>query len=198
MIKVCRKCGEPKSIADGFYKDKSRKDGLTPYCRQCYASYYKKIATSVSIKKREAYKNNPNPAKIRAAMRRKIKRDAINQRKREIFAALPESVKSERKLLLKQWKIDNPDKVASNCRKRQSGKDHACPRWLTKEQRADMSEFYKAARSLQKLYGVKFHVDHIVPLNGKTVSGLHVPWNLQLLSASDNVKKSNINWPEKP
>lgn len=65
------------------------------------------------------------------------------------------------------------------------------PRWLNREQKKQILEFYKESRRLQDETGVTYHVDHIIPLCGKTVCGLHVPWNLQVLEGKENLKKSN-------
>ena len=56
------------------------------------------------------------------------------------------------------------------------------PKWLALD---DVLPFY----ALAKRFGMT--VDHVVPLNGKTVCGLHVPWNLQLLTAAENARKGN-------
>jgi hypothetical protein len=59
------------------------------------------------------------------------------------------------------------------------------------EHRDEIAEFYKQSRRLTDETGIQHHVDHIIPLNGDNVCGLHVPWNLQILTATDNVLKSN-------
>lgn len=75
--------------------------------------------------------------------------------------------------------------------KRRVSKIHRTPAWLTKEQLKEITEMYKMAKELEKVFPWKQCVDHIVPLQGATVSGLHVPWNLQILSAKANLEKGN-------
>jgi hypothetical protein len=80
-----------------------------------------------------------------------------------------------------RWRKNNPGKRNAKEAKRRASKLHATPNW------ADLSQIQKIYDNCPK----GFHVDHIVPLKGRIVSGLHVPWNLQHLSAEENHKKSN-------
>lgn len=65
----------------------------------------------------------------------------------------------------------------------------ACPAWLSEDEHAEIEAIYVEARRITAETGVPHQVDHIVPLRGKTVCGLHVPWNLQVLTAIQNRAK---------
>ena len=77
--------------------------------------------------------------------------------------------------------------------KRKSAKKNATPLWAYLD---DILSFYEEAAKLTAKTGVSHHVDHIVPLQGKTVCGLHVPWNLQIITLKENSMKGNRYWPD--
>lgn len=74
---------------------------------------------------------------------------------------------------------------------RRSTKARATPAWLTEDNHATIRTLHDEAARLTNETGVAHHVDHIVPLKHASVCGLHVPWNLQVLSGSENSAKSN-------
>jgi hypothetical protein len=86
------------------------------------------------------------------------------------------------------WKKRNPHKVAADRARRRATELMATPHWLTDEHWRQIEAIYRLAAARD---GGPWQVDHIVPLQGKTVCGLHVPWNLQILSAAENCRKQN-------
>jgi hypothetical protein len=90
-----------------------------------------------------------------------------------------------------KYRKENSDKVRFWNANRKSRVKKATPKWLTKEHKAEILNFYIKAKELEEKTGKKHHVDHVYPLQGLYCSGLHVPWNLQILTAEDNLKKSN-------
>ena len=65
------------------------------------------------------------------------------------------------------------------------------PPWLTDEHKFAIIKIYEECREVTQRTGIPHHVDHIIPLRGKLVSGLHVPWNLQIITAKENLSKGN-------
>lgn len=65
------------------------------------------------------------------------------------------------------------------------------PKWVNTEEMWLIKEVYDLSTKRTKMTGFVWHVDHIIPLQGKTVSGLHVMANLQVIPGVDNIRKKN-------
>ena len=91
----------------------------------------------------------------------------------------------------KQWVKQNRGAKNASLMRRHAAKLQRTPPWLTKEDFWFIQEIYDLAVLRSTMTGIKWHVDHVVPLQGETVSGLHVPWNLQVIPAVANISKGN-------
>ena len=85
----------------------------------------------------------------------------------------------------KKWCAENQGRVNYLRAKRRAAERQAEPPWLSAEQKEEMAALYVRARE------EGLQVDHVIPLTHKRVCGLHVPWNLQLLTKSENCRKHN-------
>lgn len=101
-------------------------------------------------------------------------------------------IKNKDKLLQynRQFYKNNTGRMIAKTRKYQTAKIKRMPKWLTATDLFEIECIYTYASSLNKC-GLKYHVDHIIPLQGKYVSGLHVPENLQVINAIQNISKRN-------
>jgi actin-related protein len=95
------------------------------------------------------------------------------------------------KLKAKEWKSSNKAKHNANCMLRYTKKLQATPQWLDTDDLWVIEQAYELAQLREQTTGVKWHVDHIIPLQHSEVCGLHVPWNLQVITASENCSKRN-------
>jgi len=99
------------------------------------------------------------------------------------------------KLVKTAYKKNNPSKTLALGAKRRSAQLKRTPTWLTENDHWMIEQAYELSVLRTKLFGFAWHVDHIIPLQGKYVSGLHVPINLQVIPATENLRKANKHLP---
>ena len=89
------------------------------------------------------------------------------------------------------YKERNPElyKELVNARRRRFRQ--ATPKWLTAEDKLEIRLRYRLAIELTRRTRIQYVVDHIVPLQGESVCGLHVPWNMEVITQEENLLKSN-------
>jgi 5-methylcytosine-specific restriction endonuclease McrA len=89
------------------------------------------------------------------------------------------------------WKANNKTQVRADTKARRRKHREATPPWLTRKQKSEIRQLYQIAITMTQTTGEQYVVDHIVPLRSHEVCGLHVPWNLRVITQEENLKKSN-------
>jgi hypothetical protein len=179
-------CNECLRIAAGKYK-KRKPEVARRHCKTYYDSLSAEEKIQILARQRRNYAKNPLPNKrsIRKwydKNRSKVAAMSSQQYQRN------KGVWAERS---RQWYRDHPEVMNAKNARRRSAKLNATPPWLSKELEQKIAGFYREARSRTQATGIEHHVDHIVPLKSDVVCGLHVPWNLQILTGSENSRKCN-------
>lgn len=126
-----------------------------------------------------------NKDKIREYQKQydKLNKEKITSRKAETI--------DKRREVKRLWVKNNIGAVLASSAKRRSAKLLRTPNWLTEFDHLKMKCYYQVASMRSKESGQNWHVDHIIPLQGENVCGLHVPNNLQIIPAIENMRKNN-------
>lgn len=167
-MKTCTKCGETKPIS----LFGAHATGLRRECKVCRNQYHKNY-----------YLKNAEKAAAANLDWRLQNADHLIAYRKVRYARVAEQAKRA----AVEWRKANPDLRTYYNAKRRVLQKHSIPPWAD---HAKIREVYAKARAIRDL-GVDCHVDHIIPLQGANVSGLHVHTNLQILLATDNLSKGN-------
>ena len=121
----------------------------------------------------------------------KAKREYYERNRNEVIAKAFSRLPEEKRAAKKRYKQANPDLYKELVSLRRRRFRLATPRWLTAEHKMEIRLKYRLAIELSRRTGVRHAVDHIIPIQGEEVCGLHVPWNLRVITQEENLKKSN-------
>jgi hypothetical protein len=164
-MKRCGKCKEEKPF-DAFARSKAEKDGYFGWCKPCHSAHRRQASKPLTDEERAAR---------RAAGRAyaKANRDIIAAKKRR-------DREKNRERIARYQRVYGAKKRAKRIK--------AMPPWADEEH---IGRFYSEAEIMTRLTGIPHEVDHIVPLNGVGVCGLHAPANLRVVTKEFNMKKGN-------
>jgi hypothetical protein len=119
-------------------------------------------------------------------------KDAYYEKNKEAVVARaltrPDHVKREYR---NTWKKNNVLSIRADTKARRRKHREATPPWLSRKQKSEMRALYQIAILTSNTTGEQYVVDHIYPLRSEYVCGLHVPWNLRIITREENLRKSN-------
>lgn len=122
---------------------------------------------------------------------KKAKKDYYARNKDAVIARAFDRPTGEKSAAKKRYKQANPDLYRELVSVRRRRFRDATPKWLSSEQKMEIRLKYRLAIEMSRATGIRHAVDHVIPLQGEDVCGLHVPWNMEVITQDDNLKKSN-------
>lgn len=163
-MRVCKVCGTAKQLTE-VYWGKLNSGAFKATCKACIS----KASSAAKVAKYAA------DAQFREAEKQRNLKVTPEQRKVVNIRCAT-------------WRCNNAARAAYHAATYHALKLARIPKWADSKA---IAEKYAEAKRLSLATGVAYHVDHIVPLRGRLVSGLHVASNLQVIPATDNLRKNN-------
>lgn len=189
-MKTCSHCGVEK-LSEDFYVDNTKATGLSSRCKTCVieasAAWQRKHAQKRRLYLARYYVEHEEQAKAYGRKRYGAKRDEIAKATSAWRKANPLKANG----YSKKYRKANRSKRAALIAKYRAAQSRRTPPRLNQAHLAEIEGVYHFAKVMEIVTGREYHVDHIEPLQGKDVSGLHVPWNLRAIPARENIAKGN-------
>lgn len=192
MTKICTICQIEKSLID-FAKHSSTKDGKNSYCKECMREYSKKYRKENKEKITQYIQKNIN--RIKQCNQKRFATKYKNDDYRESHLIKNAKWREQNTNVYKEsqskWRKANPIKMACFSALHRAKRKQATPNWLSEWDYFVFEEAFSLRKLRFKATGFLWEVDHIIPISGKTVCGLHVWNNLQVIPATINRSKFN-------
>ena len=182
-------------------RKEAQQSGATHYftgepCKHGHIAPRKTKGACVECLKIEWIKGNASRAEYfqrynRSEAGRDAKQRYYEANKSDIIAKARATPNELKNAYRKKWKDGHPVQVLADNKVRRRKHRSATPPWITRQQKTEMRSIYQIAITMSQTTGERYVVDHIWPLRSDFVCGLHVPWNLRVITQADNLLKSN-------
>lgn len=173
LIKTCTQCGARKPGSE-FHAKAASPDGKRTICRAC-----------ISVKAAEYRALNPEVVAASKARWARLNPEKVAEIERASRARRPKTASAGYTAAVRNRNPDLYARMMAKWSKRRADRLRATPKWFDADK---VTSIYRQAGRMRKA-GFDVHVDHIYPLRGALVCGLHVHQNLRIIPAKENISK---------